>query len=213
MTTRFYSAADERITLDPHATWFMSDLHLGHARIIDYTKRPFASVDHMNDALIAALYERVRPSDTLVLLGDLTFEKDDQAAETLLSSLPGAQKILVRGNHDSEAVARWSGWSAVADLLQVRIKHAGRTWPIVMCHYPLDTWRARHHGGIHLHGHTHGRGNDFSIWSEEGELKGGRLDMSVEAWSYRPASLQGILARLKKAPSRAALEGPTRADL
>lgn len=213
MTSRFYSAADERIKLDPHATWFMSDLHLGHDNIINYTNRPFASASHMNGALIAALHERVRPSDTLVLLGDLMFEKDTNAVDVLLRSLPGKQKILVRGNHDNETVARWNGWKAVADLLQIRIKHSGRTWQIVMCHYPMETWRAAHHGGVHLHGHTHGHGRDFSIWSEDGVLKRGRLDMSVEAWSYRPASFGEILGRLTKAPVRAAQEGDARADL
>ena len=34
------------------ATWFTTDLHLGHSNIIDYCGRPFANVDAMSRALI-----------------------------------------------------------------------------------------------------------------------------------------------------------------
>lgn len=33
-------------------TWFTSDLHFGHANIIEYSGRPFPDLDHMNRALI-----------------------------------------------------------------------------------------------------------------------------------------------------------------
>ena len=38
-----------------------SDLHLGHANIIEYTKRPFVHVDKMNDALWANLMRALSP--------------------------------------------------------------------------------------------------------------------------------------------------------
>lgn len=83
----------------PTKTWFSADLHLGHANIIDYCNRPFASVDEMNEAIIARWNERVAPGDTAWLLGDVAM---GNRAETLplLARLNG-RKYLVAGNHDT----------------------------------------------------------------------------------------------------------------
>ena len=53
--------------------YFTADLHLGHANIIRHCGRPFASVEDMDRCLIDNWNRRVRPEDTVYILGDLMF--------------------------------------------------------------------------------------------------------------------------------------------
>ena len=78
--------------------YFTADLHLGHANIIRHCGRPFASVEDMDRCLIDNWNRRVRPEDTVYILGDLMFACKDPAA--YLTQLAG-QKHLIVGNHDS----------------------------------------------------------------------------------------------------------------
>lgn len=79
--------------------YFTSDLHLGHANIINHCKRPFSSVDEMDERLISMWNARVQPNDTVYILGDLIF-RSAAAPESYLSRLRG-KKHLILGNHDS----------------------------------------------------------------------------------------------------------------
>ena len=72
--------------------YFTSDTHFGHANIIKYCKRPFANVDEMNIALVAAWNAKVKPEDTVYHLGDVTFKRLDMVP------LLNGTKILIRGN-------------------------------------------------------------------------------------------------------------------
>ena len=47
-----------------------SDHHFGHEEIIQSCRRPFSSVEEMNEIMLERLNDRVKSSDTLFLLGD-----------------------------------------------------------------------------------------------------------------------------------------------
>jgi hypothetical protein len=49
--------------------YIWSDLHLGHANIIKYSKRPFSNVEEMDEALLHAWRTTVKPLDTIINLG------------------------------------------------------------------------------------------------------------------------------------------------
>src|ERR1700740_2733163 len=51
-------------------TWFTADFHLGHANIIRYCSRPFATVDEMDQAILERLNTCVKVHDILYFLGD-----------------------------------------------------------------------------------------------------------------------------------------------
>ena len=79
-------------------TWIWSDLHLKHANIIRYCKRPFANRE--NEALIAAWESTVAPEDTVVCAGDVALAGAPKALDIeRIRRLPG-RKLLVQGNHD-----------------------------------------------------------------------------------------------------------------
>ena len=78
--------------------FFTADPHFGHENIIRHCKRPFASVDEMDAALIRNWNATVGPRDEVYILGDFTMRPAAQAHE-YLAALNG-RKYFIRGNHD-----------------------------------------------------------------------------------------------------------------
>lgn len=70
------------------AVWFTADTHFGHANIIRYCKRPFASAAEMDEVLLRHINERVGVEDVLYHLGDFLF-----AAATQQSIASGSGAI------------------------------------------------------------------------------------------------------------------------
>lgn len=160
--------------------WFTSDHHFGHKRIIELARRPFASVEEMDEVMIENWNRRVKPGDMVYHLGDFAF--DDHIP--YLARLKG-QKRLILGNHDhSNRVnkAKGCGWSTVDGLLHVTV---GDT-PLALCHYAMRVWSRSHYGAIHLYGHSHG--------SLPGDSQS--CDVGVDCWHFQPVSLEEIRERL-----------------
>lgn len=79
-------------------TFFTSDTHFGHARIIELCNRPFKDVNHMNEIMIERWNNVVKPDDVVFHMGDV-------ALGSIADSLPlvgrlNGHKFLVPGNHD-----------------------------------------------------------------------------------------------------------------
>ena len=53
--------------------WFTADTHFGHGGALGRFKRPFRSVDEMDEALVARWNERVRHTDEVWHLGDFAY--------------------------------------------------------------------------------------------------------------------------------------------
>jgi calcineurin-like phosphoesterase family protein len=162
------------------AVWFTSDTHFGHANIIKYCKRPFESVEEMDETLVYNWNSVIRPGDSVYHLGDLCFHRPDRAAR-LVSRLMG-QIFLVKGNHDRDATVK-----AIASHLQwvkdyFELKVDGQR--IVLCHFPFLTWNKSHHGSWHLHGHSHGTLPD--------DPNACRIDVGVDCHTYAPVSFERV---------------------
>lgn len=78
--------------------YYTADLHLGHANVIRFDKRPFASVEEMDQTLIENWNSRVTDRDKVYIVGDLIY-RSEKPAEWYLEKLRGI-KYLVIGNHD-----------------------------------------------------------------------------------------------------------------
>lgn len=129
--------------------FYIADWHWNHANVIAYDNRPFKTVEEMNVALIERWNNAVSKDDTVYILGDMFWCKDDQAIE-VLDQLNG-HKILVCGNHDSDSSKFLNKFDKVADYLE--IKDEGRH--VVLCHYPIPCFKNHFKGWYHLYGHVH----------------------------------------------------------
>lgn len=184
--------------------FFSSDLHFGHANIAAYSGRPFLhgpeGVDVMNAALIDRWNDRVDPSDTVYVLGDVAMGK---IADSLpLASKLHGEKFLVAGNHDR----CWSG-NKKADAWRDRYVEVGfRLLPeegwhvldgglqVTICHFPFTgdsgdedrhvEYRPTDEGQWLLHGHVH------DAWLQRGRM----INVGVDAWGGSPASEDDIRA-------------------
>ena len=80
--------------------WFTADLHFGHSSILSKMNRPFETLERMNQGLIAAINERVAPSDSLYVLGDFAYQTTAENARRLREQITCEHVHLIRGNHD-----------------------------------------------------------------------------------------------------------------
>lgn len=85
-------------------TYFTSDPHFGHKRIIELCNRPFADVDEMNEALLDGINSVVTSQDRLVITGDIIMGKLEEGLP-LLGRINAAELVMLPGNHDRWALA------------------------------------------------------------------------------------------------------------
>ena len=85
------------------SVFLVSDTHFGHAGVCRFTRndgvtklRPWDDPQEMDEALIKAWNERVKPNDKVYHLGDCVINR---RAMPTLARLNG-DKVLIRGNHD-----------------------------------------------------------------------------------------------------------------
>lgn len=155
--------------------------HFGHAKIIEYSKRPFADVIEMREAFITNYNSVVKPGDLVYHLGDFAFTKPDEAAK-ILKRLNG-QKYLLFGNHDKRLRKEpefLKHWIWAKDFAEIKVGDQ----KIVLCHYAMLTWNQSHRGSWNLHGHSHG--------SLPPDKFANRLDVGVDCWNYYPVSFDEV---------------------
>ena len=132
--------------------FYISDLHFGHQNAIRFDKRPFASVEEMDQTIIQNWNNTVKPEDTVYILGDMVWAKA-KGWPGYLRQLNG-HKILIKGNHDpngfdKETMALLDG---VYDYLE--ITDEGRH--VVLSHYPIPMHKSAYNPNVYmLYGHVH----------------------------------------------------------
>lgn len=165
-------------------TFFTSDHHFYHENILEYSRRPFASLEEMHESLIENWNRVVKRGDLVYYLGDfsMTWKKPDQdKVEKILARLNGS-KHLIRGNHDRDPCINAKGWSWVGDYKRAVVQKQR----IIMFHYCIRSWHGIHRGSWHLYGHSHGSLRDNG---------GGKcMDVGVDCNDYTPVSYETIEA-------------------
>jgi calcineurin-like phosphoesterase family protein len=89
-------------------TFFISDTHFGDAPRLRVDKRPFASIEDMDRAIVERWNEVVAPDDEVWHLGDFALGPPPSRIAELLAGLPG-QKHLIVGNNDGPATLEQPG--------------------------------------------------------------------------------------------------------
>lgn len=134
--------------------YFISDLHLGHKKILEYDKRPFSSVKEMKEVIFENWQNTVTNKDDVYLLGDCAMNREDW--EDLLK-LKG-RKHMIMGNHDKIPMDMKREFASINSYSVV--KENGKV--LVLSHFPIASWNGMTHGSIHLYGHVH-RGHEMDI--------------------------------------------------
>ena len=135
--------------------YFTSDVHFGHTNTIRYNKRPFVTREEMDEEIIRRWNEKVRPEDTVYILGDLAIT---EKVKKYVLRLNG-KKILIRGNHDYFA-AKQKNETYFEEIKYMDILHFDGH-PYTLCHYPMIEWNGSRRAptdegyGYLLYGHIH----------------------------------------------------------
>lgn len=167
------------------ARYLISDHHFGHANIIGYCDRPFATVGEMDSAMLDRHYEIVGSDDVLVHLGDVAMDMRD-GAETIERFVRLDGDLLVRGNHDV-GLAPDDAPFPVVDACH--LEHDGYTF--YCTHRPEDVpdgW-----DGWVVHGHHHD--NDTGTYPFV-HFEARRVNVGAELLDYRPIALEDVTAIL-----------------
>ena len=132
--------------------FYISDLHFGHANIVKFDKRPFNSVNEMDEALINNWNSVVTNEDTVMILGDFCWRLEEDWIK-ILDRLNG-NKQLIKGNHDLKSMSKElkSKFQDIKDYKE--IKDNGKR--VLLSHYPNPFYRGAYNLDIIcLYGHVH----------------------------------------------------------
>lgn len=132
--------------------FFTADTHFYHKNVIRYCKRPFSSVEEMNEELINNWNKVVGPDDYIFHLGDFCFVGSDKF-KSIIKRLNG-HIILIRGNHDhviSKSMEKSFEYVTYQMTIEIdKIK-------IYLNHYPFLTYAGPYKNppSYQLFGHVH----------------------------------------------------------
>jgi len=167
--------------------FFTSDTHYGHANIIKYCNRPFASIEEMDSSLIANHNSVVSENDTVYHIGDFAFG-NLYAIERYFSKLNGRIRVVPGGHdkwiNDAKKFVTRSGYKVEILPPLYSLEIGGLI--VVLCHYALRVWDRSHYSSIHLYGHSHGNLPPI----------GRSIDVGVDCNNFYPFSLADIERRL-----------------
>lgn len=185
---------------DGSKVFFTSDTHFGHKNIIGWTRRPFDSIEEMNEALIKNWNSVVGEDDVIYHLGDFAFG-GSSLWKDVCSRLNG-KKYLIIGNHDEKNLR--NGYRDYFEdiLWQAKLRIEGRS--IYLNHFPFlcygGTYRKPEDVVWQFHGHTHemqgeNLGEDYPRLQYRFPFQ---YDVGVDFNDYKPISFTEICKKIEK---------------
>ena len=132
------------------SVFLVSDTHFGHAGVCRFMRndgvtklRPWDNPEEMDEAMVRAWNDRVRPTDKVYHLGDVVINR--KALKTL-ARLNG-DKVLIRGNHD---IFRDDEYRLY--FRELRAYHVMNG--MILSHIPIHS-ESLGRFGTNIHGHLH----------------------------------------------------------
>ena len=132
------------------SVFLVSDTHFGHAGVCRFTRndgftklRPWDDPAEMDEAMVKAWNERVKPTDKVYHLGDAVINRKALAT---LRRLNG-DKVLIRGNHDIFRDDEYRQY-----FRELRAYHVMNG--MILSHLPVHP-DSLGRFGVNIHGHLH----------------------------------------------------------
>jgi len=184
------------------SVFLVSDTHFGHAGVCRFTRadgvtklRPWTDPDEMDEAMVKAWNERVKPTDKVYHLGDVVINRK---ALGILHRLNG-DKVLIRGNHD---IFRDEDYRV--HFRELRAYHVMDG--MILSHIPVHA-DSLGRFGVNIHGHLHAnrvrkaRGVDVKtgtvLYSDEIDVR--YHNVSVEQLpDFAPMLFEDVVKRIKE---------------
>lgn len=198
------------------STYYIADLHFGHRSAIEFSSRPYETVEEMNKAFVENWNRRVKGNDRIYILGDMFYRFEGY--REILKQLNG-EKHLILGNHDDSWLEEYTVnhkpesnengektdtlphksyrlrdtkedlccyFKSVSKILQITDGQVG----CLLCHYPLLTYKHEKRL-LMIHGHLHSDTTDpfFHHLVENEKL----LNAGVDINGYMPVTLEELI--------------------
>ena len=132
------------------SVFLVSDTHFGHTGVCRFVRndgvtklRPWDSAEEMDEAMVKAWNERVKPTDKVYHLGDVVINRK---ALGIMRRLNG-DKVLIRGNHDI-----FKDTDYREHFRELRAYHVMNG--MILSHIPIHS-ESLGRFGVNIHGHTH----------------------------------------------------------
>ena len=133
------------------------------SNVIRFDNRPFKNVQEMDSTLIDNWNNVVADKDTVYILGDFSWYKEQETI-AILDQLKG-EKVLIKGNHDRISPAIRNYFNGMYDYLEVKDNGT----KVILSHYPMPFWNGQFRDTVHLYGHIHNshQWNMMESWKKE----------------------------------------------
>jgi len=191
---------------NPDDLFIVSDTHIGHNKEFLWGKRGFKSVGEHDETIIKNWNSKVRPTSTVIHLGDFCLNYTVDKLKDTLFKLNG-HIIYLFGNHNScikelyyetlpnkEIEIYPLTWKTkltfVGNILNF---YVGKQF-FVASHFPLKIWDYQNKNSVQLSGHSHA--GDLTR-NPDCFTEGKCLDCGIENFPY-PMSITEIMLIINK---------------
>ena len=172
------------------ASFLISDTHFGHAGVCRFLRedgvtklRPWDTPEEMDEFMVAAWNERVRPNDKVYHLGDVVINR---RALAIMDRLNG-DKVLIRGNHDIFKLEDYTRY--FRDIRGYHVMNG-----MILSHIPVHE-ASLGRFGTNIHGHLHAGRVMTEVWGEY------KIDVRyhcvcVEQTDFAPILFEDVIKRI-----------------
>jgi len=162
--------------------YFTADTHFFHANILKHCpERPYFGTeeDTSHDEWLVDLWNKtIQKKDIVYIVGDFAFGNKERVMK-LLGKLYG-NKHLIIGNHDASSNKLPNYFESMQQIKELNFKTSvypflEKEFSVILCHYPLVSWNRKSYGACMVHGHCHGRIDEYN--RKTGDL---RVDVGID---------------------------------
>ena len=165
------------------AIFLIANCQFGRANIIKKNKRPFESVQEMNDEMIQRWNTVVTDKDQVIHLGN--FAWDPSTAEEVLSKLNGKSILLLPGEEDSDILDMHA-----KGLLPKNASLSNRIYELnsvkaTFAYWPMLEWPLKDRDHYLYYGYY---GTKYKP-----DHKKKMINMACEFWNYTPHNMSNLI--------------------
>jgi len=174
------------------SVFLVSDTHFGHMGVCRFMRadgvtklRPFENSDEMDEFMVKAWNEKVKPADKVYHLGDVVINRKSLG---IMRRLNG-DKVLIRGNHD---IFRDDEYRE--HFRELRAYHVMNG--MILSHIPIHE-ESLGRFGVNIHGHLHAnRVMKYGLRSER-VIDARYHNVCVETTDFAPILFEDVIKRIE----------------